>query len=57
MQVVSGSYQNYQNGAFSKQLTNCGQMRGDSESVDMCDRGVLCTLYTAQTNIDFAEIC
>jgi hypothetical protein len=35
MLIVPGSYQNYQNGAVSKQLTNgvWGGVRGDSESV------------------------
>jgi hypothetical protein len=40
MQIVSGRYQNYQNGAVNNQLKDVGREResklgGDSESVDV----------------------
>jgi hypothetical protein len=34
MLVVSKSYQNYQNGAESNQLTREGKVRGDRKSVE-----------------------
>jgi hypothetical protein len=50
MIIVSGSYQNYKNGAVSNQLANIGRGGGGggSESVDVRSEGARCTLYMAQ---------
>jgi hypothetical protein len=55
MRLVSGSYQNYQNGAVSNQLTDIGRGEGvfwggDRVNLLMCDRkGVL---YSVQYSVN-----
>jgi hypothetical protein len=50
MLVVSGGYQDYQNGAVSNQLTGGRSVLGVTE-------GVHCTLYTPQSNNVSTRIC